>query len=110
MQLGDALADLREFLEDFVDGKLRQAVQLQFEDGVNLDVAEAEPFAGADAPVMPYFLASSFTPFIVVSRLPTRTRTDLFSKNSCKFSRALARLDDPRMILITSSMLSSAMR
>ena len=48
MQFGDALADLREFLEDFVHGKLRQAVQLQFEDGVNLDVAEAEACAGAD--------------------------------------------------------------
>ncbi len=48
LQLGDALADLGEFLEDFVDGKLRQAVQLQFEDGVDLDVAEAEAFAGAD--------------------------------------------------------------
>ena len=34
----------REFLQDFVDGKLREAVQLQFEDGVDLDVAEAEAF------------------------------------------------------------------
>ena len=36
LQLCDALADFRQFLQDFVDGKLRQAVQLQFEDGVDL--------------------------------------------------------------------------
>ncbi len=51
VQFGDALADLREFLEDFVDGKAREAVQLQFEDGVDLDVAEARGrFAADDAP------------------------------------------------------------
>ena len=41
-QLGDQLADGFQFLENFVDGELRQAVQLQFEDGVDLDGSEAE--------------------------------------------------------------------
>ncbi len=41
-ELGDALANLREFLEDFVHGKLGEAVELQLEDRVDLDVTEAE--------------------------------------------------------------------
>src|SRR5208282_3149722 len=44
-ELGDALADLGEFLEDFIDGELGEAVELQLEDGVYLNVTEAEPFA-----------------------------------------------------------------
>src|SRR6266567_4276871 len=40
-QLGDALADGLQFLEDFVDGKLRQAVQLQFEDRIHLNGRQA---------------------------------------------------------------------
>ena len=39
----NALAQLRQFLQDFVDRQLRQAVQLQFEDRVDLRVGE--PFA-----------------------------------------------------------------
>src|SRR5580658_2000156 len=46
-ELGDALADLGEFLKDLIDGELREAVELQLEDGVDLDVTEAEPFARA---------------------------------------------------------------
>ena len=38
--LGNALANFGEFLEDFVDGELREAIELQFEDGVDLPVAE----------------------------------------------------------------------
>ena len=38
MQVANGL----QFLENFVDGKLREAVQLQFEDGVDLRVAEVE--------------------------------------------------------------------
>ena len=34
--------------EDFVDGELCQAVQLQFEDGVNLREGETYAFGGAD--------------------------------------------------------------
>ena len=55
------LADLGEFLQDFVDGEPRQAVQLQFEDGVDLGVAEADATSSA----RPYFLRSSLTPFSV---------------------------------------------
>ena len=42
LQFGDAVADLREFLEDFVDGELSEAMQLQFEDRVDLRVRETE--------------------------------------------------------------------
>ena len=53
-----------EFLENFVDGELRQAVQLQFENGVDLDVAEADAFAATPASaVMPYFLAIELDAF-----------------------------------------------
>ena len=48
VQFFDALADFGKFLQDFVDGKAREAVQLQFEDGVDLDVAEPGRFAGGD--------------------------------------------------------------
>ena len=41
-QLGDEFADGFQFLENFVDGELRQAMELQFEDGVDLDGSEAE--------------------------------------------------------------------
>src|SRR5438034_273053 len=40
-QLRDAFADGFQFLEDFVDGKLRQAVQLQFEDRIHLNGRQA---------------------------------------------------------------------
>src|SRR5690242_3552941 len=42
LQLGDALANLRQFFQDFVNRELRQPVQLQFENGVNLRVAKAK--------------------------------------------------------------------
>src|SRR6266478_5627482 len=41
-QLGDQFTNGLQLLEDFVDGKLRQPVQLQFEDGVDLRITEAE--------------------------------------------------------------------
>ena len=44
-QFGDALADLGEFLQDFVNGELRQPVELQLEDGVDLYEAEADGLA-----------------------------------------------------------------
>src|ERR1051325_10208383 len=40
-QLGDAVADGLQFFDDFVDGELRQAMQLQFENGVHLNGREA---------------------------------------------------------------------
>ncbi len=40
--LGDLLAHLLQLVEQFVDGELREAVELQFEDGV--DLAEGEAF------------------------------------------------------------------
>ena len=67
-----------KFLEDFVDGELRQAVQLQFENGVDLNVAEARALAPAlDRRAMPYFLASSLTPLIVGFALPSMMRDGL---------------------------------
>ncbi len=40
--LGDAVADGAELVEELVDGELGEAVELQFEDGVNLFVTEDE--------------------------------------------------------------------
>ena len=39
--LGDALADLLQLVEQLVDGELREAIELQFEDGVDLAKGEA---------------------------------------------------------------------
>ena len=47
LQLGDQLADGLQFLENFVDRELRQAMQLQFEDGVDLNWREAIGAAAA---------------------------------------------------------------
>ncbi len=44
--LGDLVADLAELLEDFVDGELREAIELQLEDGVDLAEREAAFFVG----------------------------------------------------------------
>src|ERR1700730_4299009 len=41
-QLGDVLADGLQFLDDFVDGKLREAVELQLENSIDLDGSKAE--------------------------------------------------------------------
>src|SRR5271156_2959915 len=45
-QLGDLFADLFQLGENVVNGKLGEAVQLQFEDGVNLRKAKADDFRG----------------------------------------------------------------
>ena len=37
--LGDVVADVAELVEELVDGELGEAVELQFEDGVDLLVA-----------------------------------------------------------------------
>src|ERR1700690_3983588 len=42
LEFGDEFANGLQFLENFVNGELREAVELQFEDGVNLRIAEAE--------------------------------------------------------------------
>ena len=44
---GDVVADLGEFLEELVNRKLREAVELQFEDGVDLLVGEDQRAGGA---------------------------------------------------------------
>ena len=44
--LGDVVADLGELVEELVDGELGEAVELQFEDGVDLLVAEDERAGG----------------------------------------------------------------
>src|SRR6266849_6639237 len=46
-QLGDVLADGLQFLENLVDRELRQAVELQFKDGINLNRSESESGATA---------------------------------------------------------------
>src|SRR5580704_9783791 len=46
-QLGDQVANGLQFLNNFVDGELREAVQLQFEDRIDLCVAESERIAAA---------------------------------------------------------------
>ncbi len=40
--LGDVVADHAELVEELVDGELGEAVELEFEDGVDLAVAEDE--------------------------------------------------------------------
>src|SRR5216684_2211059 len=44
-QLGDVLADGFQFLENFVDRELREAMELQLEDGVDLDGSQARSSA-----------------------------------------------------------------
>src|SRR5260370_2409089 len=46
-QFGDLLADRLQFLEDFVDGELREAMELQLEDGVDLNRLEADCLTAA---------------------------------------------------------------
>ena len=46
--LGDVVADFGEFLEELVDGELGEAVELQFEDGVDLLVAEDQRAGGRE--------------------------------------------------------------
>ena len=36
LELGDVVADVGELVEELVDGELGEAVELQFEDGVDL--------------------------------------------------------------------------
>ncbi len=41
------LADRLQFLEDFVDGELREAMELQLEDGVDLNGSQARSSAAS---------------------------------------------------------------
>ena len=67
--LGDVVADLAEFVEDLVDGELGEAVELQFEDGVDLPVAEDQRRRLVENVMsMPYFAGSSLTPSSSVPR------------------------------------------
>src|SRR5262245_47084438 len=47
LEFGDALADGFQLFKDFVDRELRQAVQLQLQDGVDLNGSEAARCDGA---------------------------------------------------------------
>ncbi len=97
--LGDIVAHLLQLLQQLVNRKLSQAIELQFEYGVNLTVAEDQGGGGLVAMSMPYFAASSETPF------NSAPRSCIFvpEKKRKRFSRASAREDDPRIILITLS-------
>ena len=97
-----------QFLQNFVDGKPRQAVQLQFEDGVDLDIAEAESvataggfdFRSASGTIFPAIELHAFE----FRDLPfCRDGDILLAENWSKFSLALARLEEPRMMRITLS-------
>jgi len=44
--LGDVVADRAEFVEELVDGELGEAVELEFEDRVDLAIAEDERASG----------------------------------------------------------------
>ena len=46
--LGDVVADLGELFEELVDGELSESVELQFEDGVDLAVAEDQRAGGRE--------------------------------------------------------------
>ena len=111
--LGDVVADGAELVEELVDGELGEAVELQFEDGVDLAVAEDQRAGGvacelrgdAAAGEVDVVLAGlSLTP---LSSVPRRLMVRL-EKNWKRFSRASAREDDWRMILMTLSRWSSA--
>src|SRR5262249_50725514 len=45
LKFRDDFADRLQFLENFVDRELRQAMQLEFEDGIDLDRSEADSAA-----------------------------------------------------------------
>src|SRR5215469_1571682 len=48
VQFLDTLADFSQFLENFVDREAREAVQLEFEDGIDLGIGQAEGVACGD--------------------------------------------------------------
>ena len=56
LELGDVVADFGEFFEELVDGELGEAVELQFEDGVDLLVGEDERAGGGEGHVDAVFL------------------------------------------------------
>ena len=95
--LGDAPAHLGQFLQDFVDGKPGQAVQLQFQDGVGLHGVERLRQGLANA-LQRRRLAG----------LPSATLIVLPVKYSTRLVRASARFSLPRMMRMTSSTRSSA--
>ena len=88
--LGDPLAHLLQFVQNLVDGELGQAIELQFENGVDLAQREAALFAAAAARGRALMTISLPLP------------------HAYRFSRASARDPDARMILMTVSRLSSA--
>ncbi len=99
LELGDVFADLGEFFEELIDRELGEAVELQFEDGVDLLVAEDERAGGEKVMSTPYFSGSRVTPLSSVPR-----RLIFFPEKYWKrFSRASARLPDWRMVLMTLS-------
>ncbi len=51
LELGDVVADFGQLFESLVDGELGEAVELQFEDGVDLPVAEDEGAGGRESHV-----------------------------------------------------------
>ncbi len=73
--LGDALAHLLEFVEQFVDGELREAIELQFEDGVDLAQREALLFVRQAFAVQVDDDLLALAPGIeILARLDARTR------------------------------------
>src|SRR3984893_13719076 len=71
LELGDLRADVSKFLQNVVDGKARQTMQLQFQDGVNLDNAEADHITGKSI-----FLGVEFDAFEGFRLLSTRSGHD----------------------------------
>ncbi len=66
LQLGDLFPDYGEFLQNFVDREPGQAVQLQFEEGVDLGVAEADDIVGE--PVLLAVELDAFERFRLLAR------------------------------------------
>ncbi len=46
LELGDVVANIGEFLEEFIDGELSEAIELQFQDGIDLLVRENQRAGG----------------------------------------------------------------
>jgi len=99
LELGDVVADLGELFEELVDGELGEAIELQFEDRVDLAVGEDEDAGGGEGHVDAVLGGVEGD----AGELCTAEVMRLLEKKENRFSRASARDDDWRMMRMTWS-------
>ncbi len=104
LELGDVVADFGEFFEELVDGELGEAVELQFEDGVDLLIAEDEGASVREGHIDTVFFGVEGD----ADELGAAEVDLLAGEVLEEISRASARLPDWRMVLMTLSRWSSA--